>query len=238
MGSALLGLIAGALTILSPCVLPVLPFVLFAALERHRLGPLALAGGLVVAFSGIGLAVSGASAAIGPSTDAVRQLSAVLLILFGGVLLLSTLKNRFAAVGVWFAAPLNRALVRFSPSGLHGQFLLGLLLGAVWAPCTGPTLGAAVAWAASSATLGKAALVMIFFGVGACLPLLAIAYGSRQTMQARRAALARVEHLARPALGGTMLALGTLIAFGVDRAAEAALVRAMPDWLVRVTTAL
>src|SRR5690349_21513779 len=53
MGPALLGLLAGALTILSPCVLPVLPFVLFATLERHRFGPLALAGGLVVAFTGI-----------------------------------------------------------------------------------------------------------------------------------------------------------------------------------------
>ena len=238
MGSALLGLAAGALTILSPCVLPVLPFVLFAALERHRYGALALAGGLVVAFSAVGLLVAGASAAFGPSTDTVRNVSALLLVVFGAVLLLSTLKNRVAAFGASLAAPLNRALERFSPQGLHGQFLLGLLLGAVWAPCTGPTLGAAVTWAASSATFGKAALVMVFFGIGACAPLLAIAYGSRQALQARRAALVRFEAMARPVLGGAVLALGALIALGVDRAAESALVRAMPEWLVYVTTLL
>jgi cytochrome c-type biogenesis protein len=238
MGSALLGLGAGALTILSPCVLPVLPFVLFAALEQHRYGPLALAAGLVASFSAAGLLVAGASVAFGPSADAVRQISAALLIVFGALLLLSTLKNRVAAFGAFLAAPLNRLLERFSPQGLHGQFLLGLLLGAVWAPCTGPTLGAAVTWAASSATLGKAALVMAFFGIGASLPLLAIAYGSRQALQARRAAMARFEATVRPLLGGAVLALGALIALGVDRAVEAALVRSMPDWLVQLTTAL
>ncbi|HEY5896067.1 MAG TPA: cytochrome c biogenesis protein CcdA [Burkholderiales bacterium] len=238
MASVLLGLLAGTLTVLSPCVLPVLPFVLFAALERHRFAPLALAAGLVVAFTGAGLAIAGASIVWAPSADVMRQASAVLLVVFGAILLLSTLKNRVAALGASLTGPLNRALERLSPDGWPGHFTLGLLLGAVWTPCTGPTLGAAITWAASSATLGKASLVMLAFGAGASLPLLAIAYGSRQALQARRAALARIERLTRPALGGLILALGAFIALGVDKAVEAALVRAMPDWLVYITTLL
>jgi cytochrome c-type biogenesis protein len=237
MGSALVGLLAGALTTLSPCVLPILPFVLLAALERHRFGPLALAGGIVVAFSGAGLLFSGATQALGASTDGLRQAAAALLMIFGVVLLVSALKDRIAAFGASHAGPLNRALESFRPQGLRGQFVLGLLLGAVWTPCAGPTLGAAVTWAASTATLGNAALVMLSFGIGACLPLLAIAYGSRQTLQARRAALARIERVTRPALGGAVLLVGALIALGVDKTAEAALVGAMPDWLVYITTA-
>lgn len=235
MGSALLGLVAGTLTVLSPCVLPVLPFVLFAALERHRFGPLALAGGLVLAFSAVGLAVA-AGAALAPSPAVVRATAGALLIVFGGLMLVSTLKSRFASFAVRLAAPLERVLERFSPHGLRGQFVLGLLLGAVWTPCTGPTLGAAMSWAAASATFDRAALVVVFFGIGASLPLLAISYGSRQALAARRAAFARLERLARPALGGAVLALGALIALGIDKTVEAALVQAMPEWLVYVTT--
>jgi cytochrome c-type biogenesis protein len=234
--SILLGLLAGALTTLSPCVLPVLPFVLFAALDQHRFGPLALAAGMATTFAAVGMLVSGAGLAIDVSGDAVRYAAAALMALFGIVLLSTSLQRRFAVLGAPLTNWLNQSTQRFGGSGLAGQFMLGALLGAVWSPCSGPTLGAAVTLAASSQTVTKAGAIMLFFGLGASAPLLAVAYGSRATLKRRRETLQSVARIAKPLLGGVLLAAAMLVLSGFDKVIEAQLVRSMPDWLTTLTT--
>jgi cytochrome c biogenesis protein CcdA len=229
-------LLAGALTTLSPCILPILPIVLVGAVGQHRYGPLALIGGLVLAFTTFGLLVSGAAWALDIPDDSIRNASAVLLTLFGLILLSTMLQKQFSTLGTPLSNALNGLSARFAPDGLRGQFFLGALLGAVWTPCSGPTLGAAVTLAAGSETLLKAALIMTMFGIGACIPLLALAYGSRQALKARRATLADIGRIANPVLGAILIALGVLILLGFDRQIEAALVKAMPDWLLGLTT--
>lgn len=236
MGSLLIASLAGALTTLSPCVLPILPFVIMGALGHHRWGPVSLAAGLATAFTGMGVLVSGARFALELSGDAVRTIAAVLMLGFGAVLLSSALQQRFSALASAATGGLQQALGRIAGNGLAGQFALGALLGAAWTPCSGPTLGAAVMLAASSDTLAKAAFVMLFFSVGASLPLLAIAYGSSFTLQSNRKALAAFSSAAKPVLGAMLLALGVLILSGADRAIEATLTNLMPEWLVRLTT--
>ena len=236
MGGTLLGLLAGALTTLSPCVLPILPVVLVGAVGQHRYGPLALTAGLVLAFTSLGLAISGAAWALDVPGDAIRNTSAVLLAVFGLVLLSTILRERFASLAAPVSGFLGNVSSRFSPQGLRGQFVLGALLGAVWTPCSGPTLGATITLAASTDTLPKAALIMAMFGVGASAPLLAVAYGSRETLRSRRVALERAVRIATPVLGAVLVALGVLVLLGYDRALEAAFVRAMPDWLLDLTT--
>jgi cytochrome c-type biogenesis protein len=236
MGELFLGTAAGALTTLSPCVLPVLPFVVLAALDQHRFGPLALAAGMTVTFAAIGLAVFATGWALGYPGDSIRAIAAALMALFGALLLSAALHERFAAAGAPLTAFFNRTLERISPRGLQGQFGLGALLGAVWSPCSGPTLGAAVTLAASTATLAQAGGIMLLFGMGASLPLLALAYGSRQTLKARRDGFLKIERAARPALGVILIGTGLLVFFGFDRALEQALVSRMPDWLVSLTT--
>ena len=236
MGAALLGLLAGALTTLSPCILPILPIVLVGAVGQHRYAPLALVAGLVLAFTVVGLGISGAAWALDIPGGAIRTGSAILLVLFGLVLLSSLLQERFASLTAPLSGVLNTISSRFSPQGLQGQFLLGALLGAVWTPCAGPTLGATVTLAATSDTLPKAALIMAMFSIGATIPLLAVAYGSRQTLKSRRAALEAVGRIGNPVLGAVLVSLGVLILLGYDRAIAAALVKAMPDWLLELTT--
>ena len=75
-----------------------------------------------------------------------------------------------------------------------------MLLGAIWSPCSGPTLGAAIALAAQSETAGRAATVMAMFSLGAATPILALAYGSRQAIVARHDLLARTSRIAKPRL--------------------------------------
>lgn len=236
MGTILLGVLAGALTTLSPCVLPVLPFVLFAALDQHRFGPLALAGGMVATFTAVGLLVSGAGSVVDISGDVVRYAAATMMGLLGAILLSTAMQHRLAFVGAPVADVFNRSVQRLNPTGLGGQFALGALLGAVWSPCSGPTLGAAITLAAGSGTLAKAGVIMLFFGIGASLPMLAIAYGSRQTLKTRRQTLQNVGRIAKPLFGTVLLMMAVLVLSGFDKAIEAAFVKSMPDWLVRLIT--
>jgi cytochrome c-type biogenesis protein len=232
MGTLLLALVAGVLTVLNPCVLPVLPIVLLGALEEHRLGPMALAGGMVASFTGVSLLIYGAGASLDLSPDAARIAGAVLMLVFGAVLLVPALKQQLASAG----APLAGLAARFAPQGLGGQFALGALLGAVWSPCTGPTLGSAFTLAARSDSLGRAAGIMLAFGVGAGLPMAALAYGSQRTLKARRARYASFSRVALPIMGAALVVLGLAILSGADRVVETALTDAMPEWLLGLTT--
>ena len=120
--------------------------------------------------------------------------------------------------------------------GLVGQFLLGGLLGIVWVPCTGPTLGAAVGMAAQADNIARSASIMVVFGIGVSIPLLALAYGSRSAIGGRRDRMRNIAKWAKPVMGGALLLVGAMILTGWDRALEAVLVDTMPLWLVRLTT--
>ena len=143
MARARLALLAGVLSTLSPCVLPLLPIVLGAALTEHRFGPVALAAGLALSFVVIGLFVATVGFAIGLDQDIFRNVAAALLIVIGAVLLLPRLQAQVAVAAGPFGNWAQSQAGGMSRSGLAGQFAVGLLLGAVWSPCAGPTLGAA-----------------------------------------------------------------------------------------------
>lgn len=236
MTAILLSLLAGALTVINPCVLPVLPVVLLGALQHHRFGPLALACGMVAGFTVLGLIVYGAGAALNISPDAVRMMGAALLLALGVVMLSSALKERMAAAGSGWVQSANALLGRAAPEGLSGQFVTGVLLGAIWTPCSGPTLGSAIALAAQGDGLARAAVIMLFFGLGATLPMLALAYGSRHGLARRRDAFARFGRIAMPAMGGLLIAVAAAVLSGLDKRAEAALIDWMPEWLIVLTT--
>ena len=230
------GFAAGLLSILSPCVLPVLPLVLGPALASHRLGLPALAAGLVISFVAVGLFVATVGFAIGLDGDVFRTISAVLLAAMGMVLLSGALQQVFAGAlgGVTRAG--GTLLGRLTPSGLGGQFLLGLLLGAVWSPCVGPTLGAASMLAAQGRDLPAVAAVMVAFGLGAAVPLLGIGLLSRAALGRWRGRLLRAGQGGKLLLGTGALAVAVLILTGADRHLEALLVAASPDWLTDLTT--
>jgi cytochrome c biogenesis protein CcdA len=116
--------------------------------------------------------------------------------------------------------------------------VLGALLGAVWTPCTGPTLAAAITLAAQSESLPRAGLVMLAFSLGAVAPVLVLAYGSRHAALRRGMSLSGLAALGKPTLGLLLLLVGGLALTGADKAIEAWMVDRMPDWLLRLTTAL
>jgi cytochrome c-type biogenesis protein len=232
----LLALLAGILSILSPCVLPLLPVVLTGAVAEHRLAPLALAAGVAVSFTAIGVFVATVGFSIGLDMTVFRSAAAILLILVGAVLLVPRLQTQLATA----AGPMsNWTQSRFggvSTSGISGQFGVGLLLGAVWTPCVGPTLGAASIMAARGENLGMVVLTMLAFGIGTSLPLLALASMSREVLLHWRGRMLSASSGIKMALGGLLIVAGIMTLSGVDRTIQIGLERALPDWLVAITT--
>ena len=231
-----LALLAGVLSTLSPCVLPLLPLVLGAALGKHRYGPIALAAGLVVSYVSVGLFVATLGYAIGLDQDTFRKVGAALLIAFGAALILPPLQERFALAAGPLGNWADRQASGIGARGLGGQFALGVLLGAVWSPCVGPTLGAASVLASQGKDLGSVAAVMIVFGIGAAVPLVVLGLLSREALMRWRDRLLTIGKTGKAALGGVLVVLGVTIVSGLDRIVEAALVDASPAWLTALTT--
>jgi cytochrome c biogenesis protein CcdA len=231
-----LAFVAGVLSTMSPCVLPLLPLVLGPALAAHRLGVAALVAGLVVSFASIGLFVATVGFAIGLDGDVFRTISAILLTGMGFVLLNGALQQRFALATGGVSNAGSRLLAHVTPTGAGGQFAVGLLLGAVWSPCVGPTLGAASVLAAQGKDLLSVTAVMVAFGVGTSVPLLVVGSLSRKAMTRWRGAMMSAGKTGKLLLGGSAIAVGVLILTGADHALEAALVTASPAWLTDLTT--
>ena len=231
-----LAFLAGVLSVLSPCVLPLLPVVLGTAQSEHRLGPVALASGLAVSFTIIGLFVATIGFAIGLDTDVFRAISALLLITVGVVLLAPRLQQQVAVAAGPMGNWVDDRIGGFSATSLWGQFGLGVLLGAVWVPCVGPTLGAASILAAKGEDLGQVALAMLAFGVGAALPLMVLGFVSREAMIRWRGRLMEAGKGGKMLFGALLIAVGLLVATGADKRVEAFLVEASPQWLTELTT--
>jgi cytochrome c biogenesis protein CcdA len=235
-GSVVLAFVAGAVSVLSPCVLPILPVVLGAAASEHKLGPVALAAGLAVSFVIAGLFVATIGYSIGLDADALRYVAAALIAAMGAVLILPSLQARLALASGPIAGWTNRHVPRVRAGGLFGQFAIGLLLGVVWSPCVGPTLGAASLLAAQGRALPQVGVIMFAFGVGASIPLLALGLFSRDAMLRWRHHILAAGQGVKAALGFGMVAIGALVLAGLDKRVEAALVVASPQWLTELTT--
>lgn len=236
MGSALLAYVAGLVTILNPCVLPILPILVASAVSQSRFGPAALAAGLVFSFSIFGLLIIAFGFSIGLNEQVVRNGAAVLLVAAGLLMLIPRAQTAFATATGPLVAGGNRALNSVSGNGIAGQFGIGALLGLVWAPCVGPTLGVAVAAASRGENLIGAFLIFLVFGAGVATSILAFAYGSRKALSARKQTLQKLAKYAKPMFAGALIAVGVMIFTGIDKVIEARMLDVMPDWLIRFTT--
>ena len=177
-----LSFVAGLLSTLSPCVLPIVPVLLGSAASSHRWGKYALIAGLMVSFTLIGVVLGAFGASIGLEQESLRNAGGVLLVVLGAVLFSSALQAGFAALVGKLGVGQNW-LARFDMGGWQGQGVLGLLLGVVWSPCVGPTLGVAITLASQGQSLLQVSAVMALFSLGAALPLLVLGALSGQAVE-------------------------------------------------------
>ena len=236
LGSYGFGLLAGLLSTLSPCVLPILPILLGSATAAHPRAPLALAGGLALSYAVIGTALASAGASVGLDASHLRTAGAILLAALGLILMSGALQRRFAAAAAGLGDAGNSLIGRLDLNGLTGQFVIGLALGAVWSPCVGPTLGAAIVLASQGSHLPQVALLMALFGLGAAAPVVGLAFLSRAAMMRARGAMLTAGKTGKILLGAVMIVIAGLILTGADKRLEAWLVDLSPAWLTALTT--
>ncbi len=229
---------AGLLTLINPCVLPVLPIVLATALQADKRGPLALAAGMSIAFVSLGLLIATAGYAIGLSEEMVARAGAVMMIGFGLVLLVPRLSAGFATATTGMAARADSSIDTLDRHSLRGQFIGGMLLGAVWSPCVGPTLGGAISLASQGQNLFWAGLIMICFALGVSTIIILLGYGARSALMKRQDMMRRVAEKSRPALGAVFLFVGVAILMRWHHVAEAWAVQNLPAWLNDLSVSL
>jgi len=231
-----LAFVAGCLSVLSPCVLPLVPIVMGSAASAHRLGPAGLSAGVAISFVTISLFIATVGFAVGLDGSFFRTVAAVPLVAIGVVLLAPQLQERVAVAAGPLSNWADQAFGTDSGPGLFGQFGVGLVLGAVWSPCVGPTLGAASLLAAQGKDLGQVALTMLAFGIGAVVPLLILGSLSREFLVRWRDQIAATGSGGKYALGAVLIVTGLLILSGLDKALEAKIVATSPAWLTQLTT--
>ncbi|PSN16838.1 cytochrome C biogenesis protein CcdA [filamentous cyanobacterium CCT1] len=201
LGLAWLG---GLLTVLSPCILPVLPVVVGRSLQSHRLGPVALVTGLVGGFAAAGSLLGLTASWFTGLANGLRYGAIAILLALGIAALFPTLSYRALSY-----LPLGKSLKETPRLGLRGEFWLGTQLGLLWTPCAGPVLGSILVLAAVDRQVAGAFGLLVAYGLGAALPLLAIAYGGRSISQRLLGLRRHSAQLQR--LGGGLI-VGTAIA--------------------------
>lgn len=219
---------AGVVGILSPCVWPLVPVVVASSATTGRFGPLALAGGLSLSFAVAGSVLMFFLFNMGLDPELFRYVAAVVLLAAGAVLVFKPLANRMT---LGLSLLTSRRNLDANAERWHGQFGVGLLLGVVWLPCVGPTLGAAIGLASMGQQMGLAFLVMLMFGVGTAAVLLAAGLLSSRAITRWNAAAMSSAETGKRLLGWTLLLLGGLVLTGIDKVLQTWAVQSLPGWV-------
>ncbi len=203
---AAVAFVAGIVTALSPCVLPVLPVILAGGVTGSERRPYAIVAGLVVSFTIFTLTAAAVLSALGLPDDLLRNIAIVVVALVGVALI-------WPRLGQLLERPFAR-LSRRSSSDLGGGFLLGLSLGLVFTPCAGPVIAAVAAVAATERFSVDAVLVTLSYALGAGLVLLGFVIAGRRGLALPR--FRRAAPAIRRGLGVAVIAVAVLMALGVD----------------------
>lgn len=244
MGDALsithlgLSVVAGSLTTLSPCVFPLLPLVLGGLSPESRWSPVAMGAGMASSFAGVGLLLGLAGASLGISQDSIRTFGGAMLLLLAIVMLVPRLAAGFASLMSPISNRANWLSQKVNGQSLPGAFLLGALLGIVWSPCSGPLLASALTLVATEGGVSQGAAVLGAFGVGAAIPLVAVAYASRAGfLRAKQKVLAKIDGVKN--FFAVLLGLtGIAIITGFDKRLEALIINALPDWWIQLSVSI
>jgi len=232
------GYLAGLLTLINPCVLPVLPIVVGSSLQTSKYGPIALAGGMSLSFVAFGMFVAVIGQSIGLTTELLSQIGAVMMLMFGVILVTPQLAHRFETATAGIAGGADSKFDDIDRSGLKGQFLGGSLVGIVWSPCVGPTLGGAISLASQGQNLIWSFLIMVSFAAGVSSIILGLGYGTRKAIMGRQAQLRKFAGSVRPFMGAVFIAVGLMILFEFNKTIELWLLDVLPFWLQDLSVAV
>lgn len=231
-----ISLLAGSLSTLNPCVFPLLPLVLGGAMQSNRFAPVAMGVGMATSFALLGLLIGALGDTLGLDPDIVRTVGGVMLVLIGICMLIPAWNEQVTKWMTPLASNAQSVSGKLSGTSLISAFSLGAVLGFVWSPCSGPLLLSAISLVATEGGLFRGATILGIFGLGAAIPLVAVAYASRSSFMKSRDWLMKHINPIKRVFAFLILGLGLLILSGYDKTLEAAILEIMPDSWVQLTT--
>jgi cytochrome c biogenesis protein CcdA/thiol-disulfide isomerase/thioredoxin len=211
-----LAFLGGILTIISPCILPVLPFVFAKADQPFRKSGLPLLAGMAITFAAFAAIATVGGAWIVRANQYGRVLALVVLAIFGLTLLWPALADRLSRPFVQLGSRLSQ------PSGSDAQpsvlrsLLLGIATGLLWAPCAGPILGLILTGAALQGASERSVFLLLAYAAGAATSLAVVLLAGGRVFAALKRSLG-AEVWIRSVLGVAVLAGVAAIALGLDR---------------------
>ncbi len=225
--------VSGVITILSPCILPVLPIVLSGGVGGGRARPFGVLAGFVVSFTVFTLTLSAIIRALGIPADALRVVAVVLIGLFGLVMLVPQLRDgferltsRIASRGSGTAGVASGGRQR---TGFGSGIVVGLSLGLVWTPCVGPIMASVISLALTQQVGGSSVLITLAYTIGTSIPMFAVMLGGRALLT-RVPALTRNSANIQKGFGVLMIAMAVVIGLGWDRRFQTAVLSAFPNY--------
>ncbi|WP_305063791.1 cytochrome c biogenesis CcdA family protein [Methanococcoides sp.] len=159
--------IAGVISILSPCVLPLLPVIFAYSTSKGKLRPLAIVSGLSLSFVFMGIITSAFGSLFQQYLIYLTAFAGIIVILMGLTLLFDL--GTFNFIG-------SLSGKQFKENGLMGGLLLGISLGIIWIPCVGPILASILSLVAIEGDLLYGAFLLFVYSMGLGIPMLVIAY--------------------------------------------------------------
>ena len=221
--------LSGVITILSPCILPVLPIVLSGGVGGGKARPFGVLAGFVVSFTAFTLALSAIVQALGIPVDALRIVAVVLIILFGVVMLVPWLRNRFELLTSRIARRSGKAPDTQRRNGFWSGVVVGLSLGLIWTPCVGPIMASVISLALTQHVDGGSVSITLAYTLGTSIPMLGVMLGGRALLN-RVPALTRNAGSIQKVFGALMIVIGVAIGLGWDRQFQTFMLRALPGY--------
>lgn len=220
--------LAGLVTILSPCILPVLPLVLSGSVGGGHKRPLGVTFGFILSFTVFTLFLSSIVKATGIPSDYLRNISVVILIFFGLSLLFPAFQNFSEKM---FSKIIS--VINISPgnagNGLVGGFILGLTLGLIWTPCVGPIIASVITLAAANSVNGGAVLITLAYSTGTAIPMFLIIYFGR-TVFKKTPWISQHSSDIQKIFGITMILVSVLIFLNFDRQFQTFILTKFPQY--------
>ena len=202
---------------------------------------MAVAAGMSLTFVVLGMLVAVAGRSLGITPESVADAGAVMMVIFGAVLLVPRFSEKFATATAGFSGRADAQIDTVQTgrmSGLTGQFAGGMLLGVVWSPCIGPTLGGAISLASQGEDLVQVTGIMTVFAAGVSTIIMALGYGARSVIMKRQATMRRIAEKSRPIMGVAFLAVGLGILFRAHHTIQGWVLDHLPYWLVDLSVIL
>jgi cytochrome c biogenesis protein CcdA len=226
----LFAFIAGVVTILSPCILPILPVVLSGAIDKSKKRPFGIIVGFIASFTFFTLFLSAIVTTLSIPADSLRTISVVIIFLFG----LSLLVPQIQIFTERLFSKLSQNAPQKQRSGFFGGILIGLSLGLVWTPCVGPILASVITLAATNSVNFASVWITLAYAIGTAIPMLLI-------MQLGRSLFLKVPWLLsntgtiQKIFGVLMIAVAIALFFNAHKQFQTYILNTFPDYSSALT---